>query len=136
MKKNYEKYEFVIFMIFIFIIVEISMTYFYFNKQYRTYISINAIAITSDYIKTYIDNSTLKRIKQSNYFYIDNKKVKYKVINVEKNIMKKDNTKLHEVMIKFKIPKKYKDNDTINISLYGNKKEIYTMFKKSWESDL
>ena len=31
--------------------------------------------------------------------------------------------------------KKYKDNDTFNISVYSSKKQIYTIFKKCWESE-
>ena len=53
----------------------------------------------------------------------------------KRNVLKKDKSSFHEVMIKFQIPKKYKDNDTFNISVYSNKKQIYTIFKKCWESE-
>lgn len=136
MKTNYERYELLIFIIIGYIVIEIITCYLYFSKQYRTYINIISIVVTDNYIKTYIDNKTLKKLNQSNYFYVDNNRLKYEIISIEKNIMKKDNVTFNEVMIKFNIPKKYKDNDTINISIYSDKKEIYTIFKKCWESDL
>lgn len=135
MKKNYEKSQLLYFTIIVFIFFQIIICYLYFKEQYRTYTSISAIVITDNYIKTYVDNKSLQKLKQSKYFYVDNKRKKYEIINVEKNVIKKDKTSFHEVMIKFQIPKKYKDNDTFNISIYSNKKGIYTIFKKCWESE-
>lgn len=136
MKKNYEKYECLIFVIIVFIVIESVICYLYFNNKYRTYLNITSIIVTDDYVKTYVDSKTLRKLNQSKYFYVDNKRLKYDVISIEKNIMKKNKDYFHEVMINFKIPKKYKDNDTINISIYSNKSAIYTIFKKCWESDV
>lgn len=135
MKKNYEKIQGLYFAIFLFIIIEIVICYLYFHKQYRTYTNLTSIVITNNYIKAYVDSNSLQELKQSKYFYVDNKKIKYDLINIEKNILKKGKIPFHEVMIKFNIPKKYKDNDTIYISIYSKKKGIYTIFKKCWESD-
>lgn len=135
MKKNYEKKQLIYSIIIVFIFFQIIICYIYFKEQYRTYKSISAIVVTDNYIKTYVDNNTLKKLKQSKYFYIDNKRLKYEIINIERNVLKKDKSSFHEVMIKFQIPKKYKDNDTFNISIYSNKKQIYTIFKKCWESE-
>lgn len=135
MKKNYEKKELLYFMIIVFLFFQMIICSLYLKEEYRTYKSISAIVITDYYIKTYVDNQSLQKLKQSKYFYVDNKRLKYEIINIEKNVLKKDEVSFHEVMIKFQIPKKYKDNDTFRISIYSDKKEIYTMFKKCWESE-
>ena len=135
MKKNYEKKQLIYSIIIVFIFFQIIICYIYFKEQYRTYKSISAIVITDNYIKTYVDNKSLKKLKQSKYFYVDNRRLKYEIINIERNVLKKDKSSFHEVMIKFQIPKKYKDNDAFNISVYSNKKQIYTIFKKCWESE-
>lgn len=135
MKKNYEKKQLLYFIIIVFLFFQMIICSLYLKEEYRTYKSISAIVITDHYIKTYVDNQSLQKLKQSKYFYVDNKRLKYEIINIEKNVLKKDKTSFHEVMIKFQIPKKYKDNDTFRISIYSNKKKIYTIFKKSWESE-
>ena len=135
MKKNYEKKELLYFMIIVFLFFQMIICSLYLKEEYRTYKSISAIVITDYYIKTYVDNQSLQKLKQSKYFYVDNKRLKYEIINIEKNVLKKDEVSFHEVMIKFQIPKKYKDNDTFRISIFSDKKEIYTMFKKCWESE-
>ena len=68
MKKNYEKKQLIYSIIIVFIFFQIIICYIYFKEQYRTYKSISAIVITDNYIKTYVDNKSLKKLKQSNYF--------------------------------------------------------------------
>ena len=136
MQKNYEKKELLMIMIIIFILIELSIVATFFTKNYRQFETITAIVITDGYVKTYINSSTLDKLNKSNYFYLDDKKYNYKIINIEKNVLKQNKVSYHEVLIKFKFPKKYKDNDSLVISIYSQKEKIYKIFKKCWESDL
>lgn len=135
MKRNYEKNSLLIFMILIFMFFLLITISIYFKKNYRTYDVIESIVITDNYLKTYVDSKKLKKIKTGSKFYIDDKTYNYKTIEIEKNVMKKDNKKYHGIILETTIPRKYKDNDVVTISLLSNKKKIYKIFKKCWESD-
>lgn len=135
MKRNYEKNSLLIIMVFIFVIFLIMTIVIYLRKNYRMYEKIEAVVITNNYVKSYIDSRMLEKLKSSSKFYIDNRIYNYKIIEINKNVMKKDNKKYHGILMEVKIPNKYKDNDTLVISVFGNKNKIYNMFKKCWESD-
>ena len=136
MKKNYEKKDFIIFITFMFIVTELIIIFISYKKTYRTYKDIVGIVVTDNYIKTYVDESNYKKLRSSKRFYIDDKKYYYKIIDIEKNELKNNNKSYHELMINFNIPKKYKDNDSINISIYDKKEKLFNIFKKCWESEL
>lgn len=135
MKKNYEKNILMIYMVIIFIVFEVMMISLYFKKMYRTYCVIDAFMICDNYIKMYVDNDTMKTIRSSSIFYIDDKLHKYKVVNIESDVITKNNKKYYGVIIQTKIPNKYKDNDAILISIFTRKEKIYNILKKCWESD-
>lgn len=52
------------------------------------------------------------------------------------NVIKQNKKWYHEVLFKIKFPNKYKDNDTIIISIYNHKKFLFNIFKKCWEDDI
>lgn len=135
MKKNYEYNGLLVFVILLYILVVIFVILTYFTKTYRSYNLISVIVVTDNYVKTYVDNKTFKKLKSTSRFYIDDKIYDYEIIEIEKNVMKRKNINYHEVLLKTKFPSKYKDNDSIEVSIYSNKKKIYSMFKKCWESD-
>ena len=136
MKKNYEKNEILITAIFIFIVSELIVSLAFYSRCYRTFKTINGIVVTNNYIKTYVDDKMLENLIKSKCFYLENKRINYKIINIERKVMRQNDTWYHEVLIRFNIPKKYKDNDSMTISIYGEKEKIYNIFIKCWESDL
>ena len=135
MKKNYEYNGLLVFVSLLYILVVIFVILTYFTKTYRSYNLISVIVVTDNYVKTYVDNKTFKKLKSTSRFYIDDKIYAYEIIEIEKNVMIRKNINYHEVLLKTKFPSKYKDNDSIEVSIYSNKKKIYSMFKKCWESD-
>lgn len=135
MKENYEKNSLLIGVIIVFILIELISITIILNKTFRTYSLITVIVVTDNYVKTYVDDSNLNKLKSSNLLYLNDRKINYKIISVEKSVLKSNKINYHEVMINFKIPKKYKDNDSIPISIYSRKQKNYTIFKKCWESD-
>lgn len=135
MKKNYEKTLLINLVIFSFIVVEIVIVIMGFFKEYRSYKVISTIMITDNYIKTYLDDYDFNLIKKINYFYIDNRKTKYRLVDVSKNVINKNNKFYHEIIFGVKLSKKYKDNDVVMISIYDKKYKIYNIFKKCLEDD-
>lgn len=135
MKKNYEKDQLVIAVSFIFIIIFFVFLSRLFNIRYRTYRLIDSIVINENYLELIINNNDYKLLKSSKYLYIDNKRLKREITSVERNVIKKNKDNFHEVIIRVKVPNKYKDNDVITISIFDKKTEIINIFKSCWKEE-
>ena len=136
MKKNYEKIGLIIFVVFIFIFIEIIVISVFYSKKYRNYKVLSTIVVTSNYTKSYLDSNDYKMIRSGNYLYLDNKKMKYEIIDVKKNVLKQQDKWYHEVLLKIKYPNNYNYNDTITISVYNRKEFLFNIFRKCWEDDI
>lgn len=135
MKKNYERNQFIITITFLFIIILVILIINIFKFRYRTYKTINSIVVTDNYLEIIINSEDLKLLNSSNYLYIDNKRQKREIISIEKNIMNKDKVTYHDVIIKVKFPKSYRDNDYIKLTLYNKKKRLFNIFKSCWKEE-
>ena len=136
MKKSYEKFRLIFFIVAIFILFEIVTVGTFYSKKYRNYKVLSTIVVTSNYTKSYLDSNDYKMIRSGNYLYLDNKKMKYEIIDVKKNVLKQHDKWYHEVLLKIKYPNNYKDNDTITISVYNRKEFLFNIFRKCWEDDI
>lgn len=136
MKKIYEKDQLLIFTTFFFIILEIfSLIHFCF-KNFRTFEMIQGVVVSDGYFKSYVDSDTIKRIASVKKVYIDNKKYLYKITNVERKVLKKNNKWYHEILVRCKIPRKYLEGDVVSITYEGNKKKLYYIFNSCWKEEV
>ena len=135
MKKNYEKDQLVITTSFIFIIVFLIFIFKLFNIRYRTYNLIDSIVINDNYLELIINSKNYKLLKSSKFVYIDDKKIKIEITSIERNVIKKNREKFHEVIIRLKVPKKYKDNDVVTLTIFDKKTEIINIFKSCWKEE-
>ena len=85
MKKSYEKFRLIFFIVVIFILFEIVTVGTFYSKKYRDYKILNTIVITGNYTKSYLDSKEYNLVKSNNYLYIDDKKTKYEIVDVKKN---------------------------------------------------
>mgnify|MGYP004690268269 CR=1 FL=1 len=136
MKKSYEKFRLIFFIVAIFILFEIVTVGTFYSKKYRDYKILNTIVITGNYTKSYLDSKEYNLVKSNNYLYIDDKKTKYEIVDVKKNVLRQDNRWYHEILFKIKFSSRYKDNDTVSISAYNHKEFLFNIFKKCWEDDI
>ena len=136
MKKSYEKFRLIFFIVVIFILFEIVTVGTFYSKKYRDYKILNTIVVTGNYTKSYLDSKEYNLVKSNNYLYIDDKKTKYEIIDVKKNVLRQDNRWYHEILFKIKFSSRYKDNDTVSISVYNHKEFLFNIFKKCWEDDI
>ena len=135
MKRSYEKYSSVVVITIIFFISFIICFVLVNKSRFRTYLNINAVVISRHYVEAFITDYELKLLKNRNIVYIDNKRIKVKIETVEKNVLKKKKITYHEIILKLNIPKEYKDNDYIEISLYKNKDKVIRIFKSCWKEE-
>ena len=82
-----------------------------------------------------ITDKTKKNISKSNSFYLNNKKVKYKIIEDRGYILKKNKEKYSELLVSFKFDNEYKVNDNLQLMFKKEKIKIIEIFKIIWEGD-
>ena len=132
--KNYEKrFALYISIILFFISFLIFISYLTFNKHfcYKNYTGIVSNKSTIVMIK----NSEIKYFYQNATLINDAKKKKFTIRKVYKNILKKDKEKYSQIVIDFKLPKKVKDNDVLNISLRKKQERLINIFKIIWKEE-
>ncbi len=133
MKKKYEKQEVLFISIFILFITYIVFIDILFTKTYNKYILINASIESNEIINMYISNKELKYLKANHYIYIKDKKYKRKIIEVNRNIIKKGKISYHEIKLNVNLEEKYKEKDNIKIKVFEKKEKLYKIFKSCWK---
>ena len=133
MKKTYEKDELIIITTFVFLIVVLILLLNLFSIRYRTYKVVDAIVINDNHIEVILMEEEYKLLKNSHYLYIDNKRYKKEITSIEKNILKRNKKYYHEIILRVKLPNKYKDNDVLRITIYNNKEKVINIFKSCWK---
>ena len=133
MKKTYEKDELIIITTFVFLIVVLILLLNLFSIRYRTYKVVDAIVINDKHIEVILMEEEYKLLKNSHYLYIDNKRYKKEITFVEKNVLKRNKKYYHEIILRVKLPNKYKDNDVLRITIYNNKEKVINIFKSCWK---
>lgn len=133
--KNYEKKELIIFFSLIFLIVEaLFITYLFISKEYH-YEKLSGIVLKDNLIIVVASDTERKNINNNTFFFIDSKKVKFKLVEDKGVVMTKEKKKYYELIINVKFDKKYKVNDLINISIKTKKIRLIEIFKIIWEGD-
>ena len=130
MKKKYEKQEVLFIILFITYIIFIDII---FTKTYNKYILINTTVESNEIINMYISNKELKYLKANHYIYIKDKKYKRKIIEVNRNIIKKGKISYHEIKLNVNLEEKYKEKDNIKIKVFEKKEKLYKIFKSCWK---
>lgn len=133
--KNYEKKELLVFISIILLILEILFGVYLFIKKDYEYEKISAIVLKDNLLIIVADKTERNNINKNNFVYIDSKKERYKLIEDKGVIMTKENKKYYELLIRVKLNKKYKVNDTINLSIKTKKIRLIKIFKIIWEGD-
>lgn len=129
MKKNYENNQLIITVVFLYLLLFVFVFFLLFKTKYRTYNTINGILITDNYIEVIVSSKDLRLLSSSKYLYIDNVLKKVKIISTKRGVIKKNDKLYHEVILRVKTPNKYKDNDSISLTIYNNRKRIISIFK-------
>lgn len=130
MKKNYEKKETILIVSVIFFLLEIlTFTNIVLEKEF-SYKTMNGIILENNKILLLSNKKELKDIKKNSYFYENDKKVNYKIIE-EKEILPNEK----EIILEVKKQKSYKKNSPIIISIKDKKITRLNLIKNIWGGD-
>lgn len=136
MKKMYEKDQLLLSISFLFLVIEVIISFSFLFRNIRTYQTFQGVVISDNYFKSYIDNETLSTLKAVNSIYIHNKKYSYEIIEIQRKVLKKEGKWYHGVLIRCSFPKKYHENDSLTITYQTKKDKIYTIFRSCWKEEV
>ena len=133
---RYERFGLLIFLIIILILFEVIFIINIMREKNEIYISFSGVVMKNNIGLFIINDKDMKILYKNKYLYFNGKRIKYSIEKITKDVIKKDNNKYNEVLLKFKFSKKkYKDNDVIDISIRRDKESIIKMFKIIWRGD-
>ena len=133
--RNYEKQELIILILIVLIIIEIICFIFLFKHKVYEYKKLNGVITNKNIVTLIVDNKEKKILNKNKILYLDNKKLKYKILENKGIIIKKDNEKYYEILISIKTPKNKKSSDYVNISIKDKKISVIRLLKKIGEGD-
>ena len=134
--KKYEKFNLCIFLVIFLIIFKIIFIINIIKNKNELYVSYSGVVMKSNIGLFIVNDDEMNIIYKNRYLYFNGRRVKYSIEKITKSVIKKDNKKYNEVLIKFQFSKKkYKDSDVISISIRNDKEPIINMFKIIWKGD-
>lgn len=133
--KSYEDLFTIKLLILITTIIEIIFVSYLFTNKTYTYIKLDGIVIKDNLINIIVSKKEQKIIDKNKYLYLNDKKIKYKIIEEKLDIIKKDNNKYNQLILEFKFNNKYKANDIISLTFKNKKINFIEIFKNIIEGD-
>ena len=133
--KQYEKYSLVISMCIIIFIIEVIFTFLLITTKEYKYKKINGVVVKDNLVDIVIPSKEKNIIYKNKYLYLNDKKIKFKIVEEKKNVYKHNKEKYHELLVSYKFDKKYKTSDILSISIKKEKYRLIEIFKLIWEGD-
>ena len=133
--KKYEKYSLVISMCIIIFIIEVIFTFLLITTKEYKYKKINGVVVKDNLVDIVIPSKEKNIIYKNKYVYLNDKKIKFKIVEEKKNVYKHNKEKYHELLVSYKFDKKYKTSDILSISIKKEKYRLIEIFKLIWEGD-
>ena len=133
--KKYEKCSLVISMCIIIFIIEVIFTFLLITTKEYKYKKINGVVVKDNLVDIVIPSKEKNIIYKNKYLYLNDKKIKFKIVEEKKNVYKHNKEKYHELLVSYKFDKKYKTSDILSISIKKEKYRLIEIFKLIWEGD-
>lgn len=131
--RNYEKRDLLIFLIIVFLLLEIIGLIYLFERKEFKYYKISGI-VSNKNIVTIIANSKEKKLINKNQtIYLDNKNIKYKILENRGVIVKKNNKAYYEILIQLSLSEKVKTTDVLEFSIRDKKESIIKILNDIWK---
>ena len=135
MKKSYESFGKVLVGFSCFLICFFITIIIFSNKKVVLYEVFNGVTFNKNIFVLVLDNDEIKLFNKNKNLYIKNKKKKFEIIKIDKDILEREGKKYNQVYIKVNISNMYKVNDVVNISIMNKNVSSLKIFNIIWEGD-
>ena len=111
--------------ILIIIIITLSLITMSMIFKYKLYYKVKAIVAEDNNLKVYIPLNDTKYILKNDYLFIDNKKYKYNIKEINKEYLTDNKVTYQAITLELSLPSEYKyHNLTLDIKLIKEDKKI------------
>lgn len=133
MKKRYEKNKLIVIFCIMFFISIFLFCLFLFNKKVVVYKNISGVVFSDNVVTFLVDDDELKLFSSNDVVYFLGKKLKFKIKQIDKDVLEKNGISYNYLYLKIMIPDNYKVNDLFNVSVVEEYKKCIEIFKIVWE---
>lgn len=133
MKKRYEKNKLIVIFCIMFFISIFLFCLFLFNKKVVVYKNISGVVFSDNVVTFLVDDDELKLFSSTDVVYFLGKKLKFKIKQIDKDVLEKNGISYNYLYLKIMIPDNYKVNDLFNVSVVEEYKKCIEIFKIVWE---
>ena len=130
---KYEDFSFITLNILLFFILCFFIIYFIFMSKICIFESYNIIYINNNLYEIIVSDRELNNFYKNSSLYIENKKYKYSIDKVNKNIMNNNNVNYSEMFLNID-KTNYKSNDIVKISILNRKERLIYIIKNVFNS--
>lgn len=133
--RNYEKKTLIYILLIFLILLEIIILILFYKNKINIYENIPGVVVKDNLVVLIVNDKTKKIIYKNTLLYLNNKKIKYEIIEDRGYVLKRNKEKYSEILISFKFDKNYKVNDSLQLMFKKKKIRIIEIFKIIWEGD-
>ena len=130
---NYEKNKFIAFLVVLLFVLLIGLGFYTWFKRINSYVILEGRVRKSNYIELMIDSRKLDILYKNRSVYIDDKKYKFSISDITKDVLTNKKTKYSLVLIEVKY--EGYDNDYLRLVFNDKKISLSEIFKIIWEGD-
>ena len=123
------------FILIFLILLEIIIVILFYKNKINIYENIQGVVVKDNLVVLIVNDKTKKIIYKNTLLYLNNKKIKYEIIEDRGYVLKRNKEKYSEILISFKFDKNYKVNDSLQLMFKKKKIRIIEIFKIIWEGD-
>lgn len=109
--------------------------WFLFNTKFYIYKKFSGVVYKEGVIELLLSNDELKLFYKNVGVFINNKKEKIKIRNINKNVLERKGVSYNQVFLNISFTDMYKVNDVIEISVLSSRDKLINIFKVIWEGD-
>ena len=124
--RNYKTNILITYISVFYLILFVILIIFIFSKKYYTYNYYKGIYLSSHTFEVYVKKKDLKYLEKNPYIYLNSKREKIE-------ILEKDNVSYKNLSLIIMKSRKVNKKTKLNISIYNDKKSIYSMLIKPWK---
>lgn len=130
---NYEKNKFIAFLVVLLFVLLIGLGFYTWFKRINSYVILEGRVRKKYYIELMVDSRKLDVLYKNRSVYIDDKKYRFSISDITKDVLTNKKIKYSLVLIKVKY--EGYDNDYLRLVFNDKKISLSEIFKIIWEGD-
>jgi len=134
LKKKYENNQNLIIISWLFLIIALWSSLTVLNKEIYIYKKISGVLYTDSAMEVVISREDTKLLQKNKYVFINNKKMKIKIVQVNENILRRNKTSYNQVFINIG-EKVGSVGEVVSVTAVTKRIKVANIFKIIWEGD-